>query len=49
MTSQALALPATGIASIGLNFPPLAMPVQELASLPERQEIDGPTYSASRG
>jgi hydroxymethylglutaryl-CoA synthase len=33
MTAQALALRPTGIASIGLNFPPLAMQVRELASL----------------
>jgi len=33
MTSSALALRPTGIASIGLNLPPLAMSVEELAPL----------------
>ncbi|MFQ5525515.1 MAG: hydroxymethylglutaryl-CoA synthase family protein [Thermoanaerobaculia bacterium] len=33
MTSHAMALRPTGIASIGLNFPPLAMSVEELAPL----------------
>lgn len=43
MTVASIAPKATGIASIGLHFPPLAMAVEELASLrgqePEKYTI----------